>query len=61
MLTQKQADEKIHPLYYRILTINAAKGNYAAREMEVLVVMFALRKFRLYLLSTESFKLITDH
>lgn len=48
-------------MYYASRTMNSAERNYSACEREALAVIFALKKFRMYLLSTEPFKLITDH
>lgn len=61
VLAQKQDDGKVRPIQFASRTMNAAEKNYSACEREALAVIFALRKFRIYLLSTEPFKLITDH
>lgn len=41
--------------------MNPAGRNYSACEREALAVIFALKRFCVYLLSTLAFKLITDH
>ena len=61
VLSQKSSDGKIHPLQFASRTMNAAERNYSACEREALAVIFALKKFRVYLLSDETFTLITDH
>lgn len=41
--------------------MNPAKRGYSACKRKALAVVFALRKFRVYLLSNHPFELITDH
>ena len=41
--------------------MTAAEKNYSTCEREALAVMFALKKFRVHLLSAEPFTLVTDH
>lgn len=41
--------------------MTGAERKYSACEREAQVVIFALKRFRLYLSSPEPFKLITDH
>lgn len=60
ILAQKQ-DGLVHPIQYASRTLNDAERNYSACEREALAVIFALRKFRIYLLSSQPFELITDH
>lgn len=40
--------------------MSRAERHYTACKRDALAVIFALRKFRLYLLSTEQFTLMTD-
>ena len=61
VLAQKKGDGKIHPLQYASRTMTSAERNYSTSEREALVIRFALKKFRVYLLSTVPFKIITDH
>ena len=61
VLAQKKEDKKIHPIQYASRTMTEAEKNYYTCEREALEVIFALNKFRVDLLSTQKFKLITDH
>lgn len=61
MLGQKQQDGNIHRFYYASRTMNAAERNYSAFEPEALAVIFALKRFRMYLLPTEPFRLIRHY
>lgn len=61
VLPQKKEDGKIHPIQYASRTMTSTEKNYSACEREALAVIFALKKFRVYLLSTQKFTLITDH
>ena len=47
-------------VYYASKTINDAQKNYTTTKKELLVVVFALDKFRNYLLGT-SIVIFTDH
>ena len=60
VLSQKKNDLRIHPVQYASRTLNQAERNYSACEREALAVIFALKKFRIYLLS-ETFTLGTNH
>lgn len=53
-------DGKIYRLQYASRTIYAAERKYSACQRELLAVIFALQKFRVYLISTEPFKLVKD-
>lgn len=61
VLSQRQKDEDINPVRVPSRTMNNTERNYTARERKALSVIFALRKFRTYLLSTKQLQLITDH
>lgn len=61
VLAQKGKDGKVHPIQYSSRTMTKSERNYHACERESLAVIFALRHFRVYLLSTEPFTLISDH
>ncbi|CDF33201.1 unnamed protein product [Chondrus crispus] len=61
VLAQKKEDGKIHPIQYASRTMNTSERKYSACEREALAVIFALKKFRVYVLSSTPFKLITDH
>ena len=57
-----QLDEngREHPVYYASRSLNEAEKNYSTYKREVLAIVFALKKFRHYLLC-QKFKLFTDH
>lgn len=52
-------DEKFHPVYYMRCKTKSEKRNYSSYELEVLVIVRALEKFRTYLLGIE-FTIVTD-
>lgn len=54
-------DASLHQIQYAIRTLNSSKRNYSSCDRKVLSVIFALRKFRIFLLSALPFALITDH
>jgi len=59
VLTQK--DGKLsHVIYYSSKTLDTAQANYTTTEKELLVVVFALDKFRLYILGSKVI-VYTDH
>ena len=49
-----------HPIYYASLQLTLAEMNYTVTEKEGLGVIFALKKFRHYLLRTKA-TVVTDH
>ncbi|KAM2220107.1 hypothetical protein ACFX1S_019350 [Malus domestica] len=53
-------DKKPHVIYYASWTLNDAQLNYSTIEKELLAVVFALDKFRSYLLGTKVI-IYTDH
>ena len=53
-------DDGEHPIAYESRKLNAAKGNYATHEKELLAVIHALRTWRHYLLGNH-FVVVTDH
>lgn len=61
VLAQKKNDRKFYPLKYASRTMKAVAKKYSACERDALAVIFALKKLRVYLLSTNTFKLNTDH
>ena len=61
VLAQKREDGKVHPVQYASRTMSAAERKYSACEREALAVVFALRKFRVYLLSDVPFVVVTEH
>ena len=60
VLSQLDDDGREHPIHYASRSLNDAERNYSAFEREALGVIFALKKFRHYLLC-KKFKLYTDH
>ncbi|XP_073030622.1 uncharacterized protein [Primulina eburnea] len=56
----KKRDKCIHVIYYASMTLSAAQLNYATTEKELLAVVFALDKFRSYLIGSEVV-VHTDH
>ncbi|RVW46414.1 Retrovirus-related Pol polyprotein from transposon 297 [Vitis vinifera] len=58
--TRSKEDGKPYVVYYASKTLNDAQKNYTTTEKELLAVVFALDKFRNYLLGT-SIVIFTDH
>jgi hypothetical protein len=56
----QRKDKKPHVIYYASQTLNSAQMNYTTTEKELLAVVFALDKFRSYLMGT-SIVVFTDH
>ncbi|GBM60122.1 Transposon Ty3-I Gag-Pol polyprotein [Araneus ventricosus] len=59
VLLQEAEDEKLHPIYYMSRKTSPAEEKYDCYELEVLAIITALKKFRVYLLG-QHFKIITD-
>ncbi|CAN6570914.1 unnamed protein product [Malus baccata var. baccata] len=59
VLAQRK-EKRPHVIYYASRTLNDAQLNYSTTEKELLVVVFALDKFRSYLLGTKVI-IYTDH
>ena len=53
-------DNRQHVIYYASRTLNEAQLNYTITEKEFLAVVFALEKFRQYLLGSRT-TIFTDH
>ena len=47
-------------IYYAIKTLDSTQSNYTTTEKEFLVVVFALEKFRLYIVGSP-ITIFTDH
>ena len=60
VLSQLDDNKQEHPIHYASRTLNDAEKNYSTFEREALAIVFALKKFRHYLLC-QKFKLYTDH
>ncbi|KAM2767000.1 hypothetical protein COP1_022850 [Malus domestica] len=56
----QRKDKQPHVIYYASRTLNDAQLNYSMTEKELLAVVFALDKFRSYLLGTKVI-IYTDH
>ncbi|CAL9010907.1 unnamed protein product, partial [Prunus brigantina] len=56
----QRVDKKPHAIYYASRTLNDAQLNYSTTEKELLAVIFALEKFRSYLI-TNKVIVYTDH
>ena len=56
----QRIDNKQHVIYYLSRTLNDAQINYTTTEKEFLVVVFAMEKFRPYLLGSKTI-IFTDH
>jgi len=60
ILLQKGADDQfLHPVYYASGKTAPAEERYTSYELEVLAIVKALKRFRVYLLGI-SFKIVTD-
>ncbi|GFS64714.1 transposon Tf2-11 polyprotein [Trichonephila clavipes] len=59
ILLQEAEDGKLHPVYYMSKKANTAEEKYDSYELEVLAIINALKKFRVYLLG-QHFKIVTD-
>ena len=56
----KREDKKPFVIYYASKTLDFAQSNYTTTEKEFLVVVFALYKFRSYILGSPII-IFTDH
>lgn len=60
VLSRKKKDEKVHLIQFASHTLTTTEKNYSVCDCEGLAVLFALKKFQLYHLSTQPFLLLTD-
>lgn len=60
VLTQASGGELDHPIAFASRRLSEAKKNYSTTECEGLAMVYALQKFRHYLLCGH-FKMYTDH
>lgn len=59
LLQRNPEDKLLHPVYYMSRKTTDAEKNYCSYELEILAVIEALKKFRVYLLGIR-FKIMTD-
>jgi transposase InsO family protein/ribonuclease HI len=60
LLQKDDSDDCWHPVYFFSKTTTPAESKYCSYELEVLAVVKALEKFRVYLMGMRSFKIVTD-
>ena len=60
VLSQKQMDQKLHPVAYASRALNPTEKNYSVTELETLAVVWAITHFRSYLYGGDV-TVITDH
>ncbi len=53
VVLRQRKDKKLHTIYYGSKTLDDAQINYATTEKEFLAVVFAIDKFRSYLLGSK--------
>jgi hypothetical protein len=56
----QRKEGRVHTIYYASKTLNGAQLNYATTEKELLAVVFALEKFRSYIMNSKVI-VYTDH
>jgi len=56
----QRVDKALHAIYYASKTLDDAQKNYATTEKELLAIVYALEKFRTYLLGSKVI-VYTDH
>ncbi|GFS52817.1 retrovirus-related Pol polyprotein from transposon 17.6 [Trichonephila clavipes] len=59
VLLQEADDGRLHPVYYMSKKTNTAEEKYSSYELEVLAIVAALKKLRMYLLG-HKVKIVTD-
>ncbi|KAK9692728.1 RNase H-like domain found in reverse transcriptase [Popillia japonica] len=59
LMQKSREDNRFHPVYYMSKKTTRAERKYCSYELEVLAIVEALKKFRIYLLG-HNFKIITD-
>lgn len=59
ILMQKKADRKFHPVFYFSKRTSDSESRYHSFELETLAIVYALRRFRVYLHGIK-FKIVTD-
>lgn len=59
ILLQRQNDNRFHPIFYFSKRTTDIESRYHSFELETLSIIYALRRFRIYLLGIK-FKIVTD-
>jgi len=59
ILLQRKADGKLHPIFYFSIRTTDTESRYHSFELETLAVIYALKRFRVYLQGIE-FKIVTE-
>lgn len=59
LLQKNSEDQRFHPVYYASGRTTLAEENYSSYELEVLAIIKALKRFRVYVLGIH-FKIVTD-
>lgn len=60
VFSQKNGKGYLHSVHFAWRCMNSAERRYLERDREAMVFVFTLKKFRLYLLSSRKFEIITD-
>ena len=60
ILSQRQEDNKLHPMAYTSRSVSVAEANYAITNLEILAVVWAITHFRYYVYG-HNVTVITDH
>lgn len=59
VLLQRKLDGQLHPVFYFSKRTSTAEARYHSFELEMLSIIYALRRFKIYLSGTR-FKIVTD-
>ncbi|XP_055913761.1 uncharacterized protein LOC129947273 [Eupeodes corollae] len=59
VLLQRQQDKKLHPIFFFSKRSTDPESRYHSYELETLAIIYALRRFRIYLTGIR-FKIVTD-
>ena len=60
VLSQRDNQQREHPVYYASRALNLAERNYSTIERELLAIVYSVDKFRYYLYG-KKFTIFTDH
>lgn len=60
ILMQMGSDNKLHTVYYASGKTTRAESKYSSYELEILAIIKALKRFRIYLEGLEYFTIVTD-